>query len=120
MAQNYRQAGNVLDWANDTGSKVNSGDTVVAGNTVGIAMADIEAGAEGAIAVEGVFEVAKATGTAWGVGESVDYDVSAGNFAKGITPAGGDVTLAGICAQPAASNASTAWVKLTPGTGVLN
>jgi predicted RecA/RadA family phage recombinase len=120
MATNYRQPGDSLDWTNGTGSDVASGQLVAVGNTVGVALTDIADGASGVVGVEGVWEVAKATGTAWALGESVDYDVSAGNFGKGITPATGDVTKAGICAKAAGSAEATAWVKLTPGVGTLN
>ena len=119
MATNYRQIGNVLDWTNGTGSKVDSDDVVVIGNTVGIVMADIESSADGVVAVEGVYELPKATGTAWSLGESVDWDVSAGNFGKGIAGATGDVKKAGICAKAALAGDTTAWVKLTPGAGTL-
>lgn len=120
MAENMHQAGKVLDWTNGTGSDVASGDVVAIGDTIGIALTNIANGADGAVAVEGVYEVAKTTGTAWALGDALDYDVSASKFQKGLTPATGDITHGAICAEAAASGAITGKVKLTPGGGSVN
>ena len=118
MTTRYKQPGNTLDYT--PGSAVTAGDILVVGNCIAIAPTDIAANATGAVDVEGVFEVPKATGTAWNLGDSVDYDVSATTFGKGITPATGDVTKAAICAKAAAAGDAVAWIKLTPGAGTLN
>ena len=117
MAKNYSQPGAYLDWTNDTGSQVASGEVVVAGDCLGVAMTDIAAGASGVIAVEGVFEVAKKTGSSWVLGQKLDYDASAGDFVGGLSAQSGDVTDGGVAAGPAASAATTGYIKLTPGVG---
>ncbi|NLW84481.1 MAG: DUF2190 family protein [Phycisphaerae bacterium] len=45
------------------GSAVNAGDVVVQGDLIGIAKLDMVAGQLGALAVTGVFDITKATGT---------------------------------------------------------
>ncbi len=59
------------------GSAVSAGDVVVQGDLVGIAKLDIAANALGALAVEGVFDLPKATGggTAIAAGATVYWDV---------------------------------------------
>jgi len=66
-----------------------------------------------------MFTMAKASG-ALAQGDKLDYDVSADNVAKGITPATGDVTNFGIAAAAAESGDATVPVLLTPGTGSIN
>lgn len=117
MTTKYVQDGAVLDWTNGTGAAVSSGDIVVMGDTVGIALVDIADGDTGSVQIEGVFTVAKVAGTAINQGDSVDYDASEGAVSKGITTAAGDVTTFGVAAAAAASADTTMQVKLTPGTG---
>lgn len=59
---------------------VTAGDVVVQGDLVGIAKVDIEANRLGALAVEGVFDIAKATGVASGItaGSKVYWDAAEG------------------------------------------
>ncbi|HSH45105.1 MAG TPA: DUF2190 family protein, partial [Longimicrobiales bacterium] len=90
---------------------------VVMGDVVGIALTDIAGGETGAVAIEGVFEVAKAAGTAWDQGAKLDWDASASAFDIGVTPATGDVEDCGVAAEAAASAATTGYIRLTPGTG---
>lgn len=66
MATSFRQRGDVLDYANSSGSDIASGDVVVivsgTNGWCGVASTDIADGTTGSVAVEGVFELAKATG----------------------------------------------------------
>jgi predicted RecA/RadA family phage recombinase len=57
----FIQNGNSIDYT--PGADVSAGDVIVQGDLVGIAKLDIAAGALGALAVTGVFDVTKATGT---------------------------------------------------------
>lgn len=119
MTTKYVGEGKVLDYAN-AGAAIASGDVVVTGDTVGIALKDIPATTGvGPIAIEGVFTVDKTAGTAWVQGDSIDWDASASKFHKGATPATGDVLLCCVAAAAAGSAAVTGQVKLTPGTGVV-
>lgn len=118
MGTKYKHEGDVLD--HTAGSDISADDVVELGDSIGIALVDIANGEEGAVAVEGVFTVDKATGTAWSQGDKLDWDTSAGKFSKGITPASGDITSCGIAAADAASADATGLIKLTPGTGSVN
>lgn len=60
MTARYVQKGESIDYR--PSAAVAAGDVIVQGNLVGIARLDIEAGTLGALAVVGVFEIAKATG----------------------------------------------------------
>lgn len=112
MATNYSQDGQTVTWTNDTGSDVASGQAVVIGGQLGVAIADIADTESGAVAMEGVFSIPKATGTAINQGASVDFDVSVGNADGGLTPATGDLTGCGIAWATAASGDTTVLVKL--------
>jgi len=116
MATNYVSDGNVIQWTNGTGSAVSSGDLVVAGHTLGVALVDIANGASGSVAVEGVFTAPKVSAAVFVQGEKLIYDVSAGAFDdSAATPASGDIT-GGAVAWIAGANAeTTCTVKLTPG-----
>jgi len=60
------------------GSAVTAGDIVVQGDLIGIAKGDIAANKPGALAVDGVFDVPKASGasTAIAAGATVYWDVA--------------------------------------------
>jgi predicted RecA/RadA family phage recombinase len=58
----YIQTGDAVDYT--PGADVSAGDVVVQGDLVGIAKLDIKTGKLGALAVTGVFDFPKATGTA--------------------------------------------------------
>lgn len=91
MARNYQQPGAIIDYANGEAADYSAGDVVVMGDTVGIALVDIPKNSTGSVAIEGTFTVPKASGTAWGQGDRLDWDASASAFEKGATPASGDV-----------------------------
>ncbi len=117
MATNYHQHGQTVDWTNGTGSNVASGDPVVIGTQLGVAITDIANGESGTVAMEGVFSIPKATGSAINQGTAVDFDVSEGNANGSLTPATGDLTGCGIAwataAWPGAERAdATVMVKL--------
>lgn len=107
----YQGEGKVVN--HTAGSAITAGDVVELGDSIGIALVDIANGAVGAVAIEGKFTVAKATGTAWSQGDKLDWDTSASNFGKGITEATGDISDCAIAAEDAASGAETADVILT-------
>jgi predicted RecA/RadA family phage recombinase len=111
MATNYVGEGKVIDYT--AGGTISAGDVVVAGDTVGIALVDMVSGDVGAVAIEGVFTVAKTAGTAWAQGDAIGWDASASEFHKDPTLAAGDVALCGIAVVAAASAATTASLKLT-------
>ena len=120
MANNSQQPGDVMTWTNATGSAVVSGQVVVVGKILAVALVDIANGASGSVALQGVFRVPKASAAVIAQGENLTWDVSAGNFDdNAATPATGDVTGPPAVAFEAAGNGvTTLAVRLTgvPGT----
>lgn len=122
--KNFIQSGRVIDYAN-SGSAIASGDVVSIGNRVGIAVVDIAASTgNGAVAMEGVYLLAKTTSQAWTLGADLFWDgtklttVGTGNVRAGFAAvaAGSSDTTGYVCLEPiskqmpvqAASTASTA------------
>jgi predicted RecA/RadA family phage recombinase len=108
MTKKYQQDGVVQSYTNATGAAIAAGAVVKMQNTVGVALSDIAIGETGQVQVKGVFrDIPKTAGTAWVHGDVLVWDVSTGTFAKGITPATGDVS--GVCtAYGAAASGDTA------------
>lgn len=93
MATNLVQPGKVIIWTNGTGSAVSAGDVVVVGNILGVCLVDIASTAAGAVSIDGVYDVPKVSAAVIAQGESLTWDVSAGEFDdNAATPATGDVT----------------------------
>lgn len=95
------------------GSDVAAGDVVVQGELVGIAKLDIKANTLGALAVAGVFDIAKATGggTAITAGALVYWDAGA---EQATTSAGaGANKLLGKTVAAAADGDATVRVRLS-------
>lgn len=122
MATNYQQPGEVMDWTNATGSDVSSGDVVVIGAVLGVALVDIANGATGSVAISGVYTAPKVSGAVIAQGESLTWDVSAGAFDDNAASAAtGDITGAPAVAFEGAGNgATTLAVKLTGVAGTVN
>lgn len=118
MATNYIQPGSVIE--HTASADISSGDVVVIGNIIGVALVDIANGSTGSVAIEGVFTVPKVSGAVISQGESLTYDVSASAFDdSSATPASGDVTgPPAVAVEDGASGETTLAVKLTgvPGT----
>ena len=111
----YKSEGKVVDHVL-TGT-VTVGDIVPMGDVVGKALSSGVSGETISVQVAGRFEVAKTTGTAWNQGDKLDWDSSASEFHKGLTPAAGDVTGCAFAAADAAIGDATAEVIFAnPGT----
>jgi len=100
------------------GADVSAGDVVVQGGMVGIAKLDISSGVLGALALSGVFDVAKAEEAFASVGGKIYWDADgdpyggeAGSGAATATASGN--TLMGFVAKTAESTDSTVRAKLT-------
>ena len=120
MAKNYVQEGKIIDWTNG-GSTVSSGAVVVIGTLIGVALTDIAGGATGPVQIGGVFNLPKVDAAVIAAGETLTWDVSAGEFDDDqATPAVGDVTGAAAVAVEGkgATTNETIAVLLTgvPGT----
>ena len=122
MAKNYVQDGRVINWTNG-GSAVSSGDVVVVGTLLGVALVDIAASETGAVQIEGVFNLPKADAAVIAAGETLTWDVSAGEFDDDqATPATGDITGAAAVAVEGkgATTSETIAVLLTRTPGTVN
>lgn len=118
MAANKKGNGDTLTYTN-TGSAISAGDVVVIGNVVGIALVDIAATTGvGEVAITGEWEIVKVTGAVIGQGETVYWDVSAGDIDdNAATAASGDVKDFGIATEAAGSGVLLCNVRLNPGAG---
>ncbi|HEB94329.1 MAG TPA: DUF2190 family protein [Gammaproteobacteria bacterium] len=78
MATNYIQPGEVMDYT--ASADISSGDVVVVGARVGVALNDIANGETGPVQVSGVFELPKDTAVALSQGALAYWDATAGNI----------------------------------------
>lgn len=119
MATNYVQEGKVIEWTNG-GTAVSSGDVVVVGQILGVALVDIANGASGAVQIGGAFTCPKVTAAVISQGESLTWDVSVGKFDDNAAVAAtGDVTGAPAVAMEDADGTATELVVMftgVPGT----
>lgn len=115
MAKSFIQDGNVKDFTNDTGSAITTGEVVVMGAMIGIALVDIAIGAVGAVALSGVFSLPKASAADLALGEYLQYDISASEFVAVGGAATGDVINCGVAFTAAGNGSDLVEVKLNPG-----
>lgn len=107
---NKIQEGKILNYLN-SGSAIASGDAVVVGNRVGIAITDIANGSSGAVEMEGCYSVPKVSAQAWAAGDEIFWDSSAELF----TTVGTANTFAGHAMDIAANPTSNGNLRLSPG-----
>lgn len=118
--KNEVNSGCVRTWTNGTGSAVSSGDVVVVGQQIGIAVVDIANGATGAVSFEGRFTVAKVSAAVIAHGEMVMWDASASAFDdNAATPATGDVTNAATAAEAAGASVTSFDIVLSNRIGTV-
>ena len=116
MAKNYVQEGKIIDWTNGTGAAVVSGQVVVVGQILAVALEDIADSASGPVRIKGVFNVPKVSAAVIAQGESLTWDVSEAAFDdNAATPAAGDVTGAPAVAAEAAGAGVTSFDVLFTG-----
>lgn len=118
----YYQRGESIDYTNSGASTISAGTIVLIGKRVGVAAADIAAGATGALHVEGIFEVPKEyadSDKAFTVGQAVYWDNSNSIFKAAVDQvvAEGAVTtqasaVNGYVVAAAATTSKTALVKI--------
>jgi predicted RecA/RadA family phage recombinase len=108
------------------GGAIVSGQPVVIGDIVGVAMTDAANGEDFEVAVSEVHNLPKLDAAVIAQGEKVALDISAGGGLgevddQSITPAAGDVTNFGIAWESkGATTGESIAVLLTPGAGTLN
>lgn len=110
MSTKEIQPGKIMTYSNG-GSAISSGDVVVLTNQIGVAEVDIAASTgTGSVSLEGVYQLAKVTGTAFTQGDLLFWDGSNHYLTKTAT----GNTWAGQCFESAASGDSTCLVRLEP------
>lgn len=106
MANNYVADGATIDYT--SGATIASGDLVIAGELVGIAIDDMVSGDVGVVRIAGVVEVAKEAPLVISQGDLLYCDVTSGELDKTDT----SQTLAGRAYADAASADTTVKVIL--------
>lgn len=104
----FVQDGAVIDWINGTAADIAVGDVVPLTACVGVALGDIPNGAVGSVKLTGVWEMPKAAGTAFAVGDKLYWDTAASNLTKTDTA----TIPAGICVEAVAEVATVAKIKI--------
>lgn len=107
MAQNYVESGDVLDYTAGSGETITSGDLIIKGEIIGVALGSATEGVVVAVKTKGVFTLPKATG-AITLGAKVYWDATNGNV---TTTASGN-TLIGAAWAAQASGDTTVKVRL--------
>lgn len=108
----YVQDGYSLDFT--PAAAVDAGDIVIMGDIVGVAKLDIAASALGALAVGGVFDVAKdgTTGPVFAINDPVWFDLATELAVRVPTTAGmSGVVYLGTCVKAAGTNEDTVRVR---------
>lgn len=75
MEAKFVQNGDSID-INAGSNGISAGTVVISGEIVGVAKIDIPANTDGAIALEGVYDVAKATDDVFAVGDAVYFSTT--------------------------------------------
>lgn len=106
MTTKYVMSGDVIDYP--AGSAVASGAVVLFGVRIGVALAAIAAGASGALAVKGIFTIAKLSTDVVAIGALLYWDN--GNSRLTTTSAGN--TLAGYATKAAGNGVTTVEINI--------
>ncbi len=106
MTSKFVQPGTVLDYT--PGSAVTSGQVVLIGVRIGVALKDIAANATGPLQVAGVFNIAKLSADVVAQGAALYWD----NTNSRLTTTASGNTLAGFAAAAAGNGATTVAIKL--------
>lgn len=106
----YVQKGDVIDYV--AGADIAVGEVIPLVTRCGVAVTAIANGATGALALEGIFQVATSdTSAAWAVGDVVYWTTATNTSSKTAT---GGIPL-GIAAAVKGSTAAVGYVRLTDG-----
>jgi predicted RecA/RadA family phage recombinase len=107
MATKFFQRGNTLTIP--APAAVQSGDVVIAGAIVGVALIDADLGADVDVDTVGVWELPKVSALAVSLGDVIHWDAAAGLANK---TASGNTKL-GVAVAPAANPSGTVRVRLS-------
>jgi predicted RecA/RadA family phage recombinase len=117
MATNFVKDGKIITHV--ALAAVSSGEVVnLASVTMGIALNDAAIGEDVEVAIEGVFNVVKLTGTAWVQGQILNWDESADAWGTAtLSGSVGDFNGGACAANAVASTVLVGQIKLLQGTG---
>jgi predicted RecA/RadA family phage recombinase len=116
MAKNYIKPGD--HWTFTAGANTTSGQAVVIGTVLGIALCAVANGDKGEAAVEGVWELPKLSTAVIAQGARLTWDVSAGEFIV-ASAAVGDLENCAVAEAAAGNGTTTVRAKLCPGAGTV-
>ena len=106
MTTKYVMSGDVIDYV--AGSAISSGQVLLVGVRVGVALADIANGATGAVAMEGVFTIAKLSTDVVAQGAALYWD----NTNSRLTTTASGNTLAGYAFKAAGNGVTTVDISI--------
>ena len=106
MTTKYVMSGDVIDYV--AGSAVTSGQVLLIGGRVGVALAAIASGATGAVRMLGIFTIAKLSSDVVTVGAALYWDNT--NSRMTLTSAGN--TLAGLATAAAGNGVTTVEISI--------
>lgn len=116
--KNHINDGDTISYT--AGANIASGDIVIAGHTICVAVTDIANGSTGTLKTKGRFTAPKVSGAVFVAGEKLVWDSSAGAFDdSSASPADGDITGGAIAAAAGGNGETTCEVILTPGNTTL-
>jgi len=120
MAKNFVRDGDIITYSN-TGAAIASGDVVVIGNLLGVALVDIAATTgTGAVAIEGVYSLPKVSAAVIAQGETVVYKAGSGNIDDNLAAlVAGDLSVGCVAANAAAATTLFVDVMLNIGTNTV-
>lgn len=104
--KNYKHAGEILN--HTAAANIVSGQPVLIGAKLGVAVADIASGASGALAVDGVFELAKLSTDVVAQGALLYWDATNSRLTTTATAN----TLVGYAASAASGSVALVEIKL--------
>lgn len=116
MARNYRYEGDHIPFT--AAAAVASGDGVVFGNSLCVALGDIANGDTGQVATEGVWTLPKLSTDVVSAGDVLTWDVSAGEFIL-AGAATGDLEGCAVATEAAGNGALTVSAKLVFGHATI-
>lgn len=109
--KNQVSEGKTLNWTNNTAGTIASGDPVLVGSILAVAMTDAGIGDTAAVALEGVYTLPKVSAESFVQGEKLRFDISEKKLTT-TAGAAGDLSGAAIAHQSAIAGATTVQAKI--------
>jgi len=113
MARNYINDGAFINFT--AAADIASGQGVVVGSVLGVALESVKTGAVGGAAIFGAFELPKLAGADIAQGDPLIWDVDAGEFIV-ASPDAGDLLNCAIAIDAAGTGTTTVRARLSPGS----